>query len=121
MRLLVIFISCLIVLSGCGQPSKHILVQNQYVPKPGKENEVYILRLHASDVLAKLGLQKGRVLKRPQLSDRPYVMWECEYSSMNEREMDVAKVSKSEEFKKIEDHMGTLVDSFERVTWEVED
>ena len=38
------------------QVTNTILVQNQYFPKPGKEEEVYQWRLHASDVRIKLGL-----------------------------------------------------------------
>ena len=91
-----------------------ILVQNLYFPKPGKEEEVYQWRLHASDVRAKLGLPKGRVLKKLSGTGGPYVIWECEYSSLEAREKDVTILDKSDEFKQVQAHMSTLLDKFER-------
>ncbi|HEY5824057.1 MAG TPA: hypothetical protein VIT44_06825 [Cyclobacteriaceae bacterium] len=46
------------------QNPKPIVIQNHYYPKQGKDQEVYEWRLHASEVRAKLGLPKGRVLKK---------------------------------------------------------
>ncbi|HEY5824056.1 MAG TPA: hypothetical protein VIT44_06820 [Cyclobacteriaceae bacterium] len=48
-------------------------------------------------------------------------MWECEYASLQEREKDVALIDQSEEFKKVQEHMGTLIDKFERSIWEIND
>ncbi|HMG92078.1 MAG TPA: hypothetical protein VK589_18605 [Chryseolinea sp.] len=116
----------MLVLSTIGylQQSKPIVVQNAYFPKAGKEKEVYEWRLHASDVREKLGLPKGRVLRRISVpttigSNGSYVIWECEYSSMEERQRDVEKLDQSEEFKKVQEHMTTLLDKFERTVWEV--
>ena len=91
-----------------------ILVQNLYFPKPGKEEEVYKWRLHASDVRSKLGLPKGRVLKKLSGTDGPFVIWECEYPSLEAREKDITVLDKSEEFKQVQAHMSTLLDKFER-------
>jgi hypothetical protein len=121
MKLFVLVVTCLFILSACNPPSKHILVQNQYFPKSGKEEEVYKLRLHASEVIKKLGLRNGRVLKRMNVSDRPYVEWECEYSSLEEREKDIKIVGQSRDFQQVEEKMGTLLDNFERVIWEISD
>ena len=41
-----------------------IVEQTWYVALPGKAQEVYRLRLHACDVLEKLGLPRGHVLRR---------------------------------------------------------
>ena len=101
------------------QEKKAILVQNAYYPKTGKEEEVFQWRLHASDVRAKLGLLKGRVLKKISGNGGPYVLWVCEYPSMETREKDVALLDQSEEFKKVQEHMGTLIEKFERFVWEI--
>src|SRR5690242_18517652 len=77
-------------------------------------------RLHASDVRAKLGLPKGRVLRKINGTGGPYVIWECEYASVYAREKDIALIDQSEEFKKVQEHMGTLIDKFERSIWEVD-
>ena len=46
----------------------------------GKAEDVYRVRLHASDVLEKLGLPRGHVLRRQGNSDTlPDVMWLMEY------------------------------------------
>ena len=99
-------ISCLIAalaaLLTCGDnthaqaASQRIVVQNYYYALPGKSQEVYELRLHASEVRASLGLPRGRVLRRAQdrtksaVPPPPDVIWECEYPSAAAREKDVA-------------------------------
>jgi len=102
------------------QNSKPIVVQNHYYPKQGKDKEVYDWRLHASEVRSKLGLPKGRVLKKLTGTGGPYVIWECEYASLQEREKDIALIDQSEEFKKVQEHMGTLIEKFERFIWEID-
>lgn len=97
-----------------GQTTKPIIVQNQYYPKPGKENEVYQCRLHGSDVRARLGLPKGKVLRKMNETGREIVVWECEYPSLEERKKDVASLEQSEEFRRVQEHMSTLVEKFER-------
>ena len=87
------------------QQTKPVVVQNSYFPKPGKEKEVYEWRLHASDVRAKLGLPKGRVLRRISDNTGPYVIWECDYPSLEARQKDVEKLDRSDEFKKVQEHM----------------
>lgn len=101
------------------QTSKPIVVQNAYYPKAGKEKEVYEWRIHASEVRARLGLPKGRVLRRVSQNYGPYVIWECDYTSLEQREKDVEKIDQSDEFKKVQEHMGTLLEKFERTVWEV--
>ncbi|MEJ0103720.1 MAG: hypothetical protein WDO19_14710 [Bacteroidota bacterium] len=117
--LLLSFVLC--TTGSHAQQTKAILVQNHYYPKPGKEEEVYKWRLHASAVRAGLGLPKGRVLKKLTGNGGPYVVWECEYPSLNAREKDVASIDQSDEFKKVQEHMGTLIERFERYVWEIDD
>lgn len=98
----------------------NIVVQNFYFPKPGKENEVLAQRKLASSVRAKLGLPAGRILLRTSEStSQAYIIWECEYSSLKSREEDVAKLDLSAEFKQVQEHMGTLLEKFDRSVWQV--
>ena len=108
-----------------GATSNRVLVvQNYYYALPGNATDVYLWRLHASDVRAKLGLPRGRVLRRlpdPKSDTRgalPDVIWECEYSSREAREADVARLDKSVEFAEVEKHMDTLIRNFRRVMFE---
>jgi ketosteroid isomerase-like protein len=96
------------------------VVQNYYYPKPGNEEAVYQWRLHASDVRTKLGLPAGRVLKKLSGSTLYNVVWECDYPSAEAREADVKQLDNSDEFKKVQEHMGTLIGNFERAVWEVQ-
>jgi len=92
-----------------------IVVQNFYYPKPGKENEVLETRQRASKVRGQLGLPVGRILLRTSVSTtQPYIIWECEYPSLQAREEDVAKLDGSEDFTKVQEHMGTLLEKFDR-------
>jgi ketosteroid isomerase-like protein len=98
-----------------------IVVQNLYYPKAGKEKEVLETRQRASEVRAKLGLPVGRILLRTsESSSQPYIIWECEYHSLKAREDDVAALDRSEEFTKVQQHMGTLLEKFDRSMWQVE-
>ncbi len=103
------------------KPAIHILIQNRYFPKAGKEEAVRQWRLHASDVRARLGLRRGRVLKRLQGDDAPHVLWECEYASLADREEDRSLLDQSDEFKDVQAHMRTLLVRFERSVWEIDD
>jgi hypothetical protein len=98
-----------------------IVVQNYYYALPGREDEVYRWRLHASDVREKLGFPRGRVLRLsrgPELvrspSEVPDVIWECEYPDIDARERDVKAVEATPEFQAVQKHMRTLFRRFER-------
>lgn len=104
----------IVSINSMAQVNDTILVQNLYFPKLGKEEEVYTWRLHASEVRAKLGLPKGRVLKKLSGTGGPSVIWECAYPSLEAREKDVTVLDKSDEFKQVQAHMSTLLDKFER-------
>ena len=84
---------------------KVIVVQNFYYALPGKADEVYRWRLHASEVRSRLGLAVGRVLRRTPPpgretadADLPDVVWECEYPNAEARAADVARLDASGEF-----------------------
>jgi hypothetical protein len=79
----------------------------------------------ASDVREKLGLARGRVLRRvldlqadKQLEALPDVIWECDYPNLEAREADVARLNNSKEFDDLERHMNTLIANFSRVIFE---
>jgi hypothetical protein len=97
-----------------------VVVQNQYFAKPGKADEVYRWRIHASDVREKLGLRRGRVLRRIGTSaNQPDVIWECDYPDMQNRDAEVKVLDHSPEFDAVMEHMGTLIDRFDRSLWQV--
>ncbi len=111
--------------SSADRTSGPIVVQNYYYALPGKADEVYEWRLHASDVRAKLGLPRGRVLRRiAQQGDTkgssilPDVVWECDYPSQASRKTDVERLGKSSEFDQVERHMDRLLRRFDRVILE---
>ena len=72
------------------------------------------MQASGSEVRAKLGLAKGKVLIQTNDDGQTVVIWECEYQSLDDRKKDVASLEKSEEFKKIQEHMSMLVERFER-------
>jgi hypothetical protein len=97
-----------------------IVVQNAYFPRLGLEEEVYQTRLRASAVRARLGLVVGRVLRRADGPEGgPYVIWEAEYPDLLARERDVEALSGNADFDAVAEHMGTLLERFERTLWAV--
>jgi ketosteroid isomerase-like protein len=103
--------------SSFSQDLQPIVVHNHYYPKPGKGDEVFEWRLHASEVRAKLGLPAGRVLKKVSGEGSDDVIWECEYPSMAAREADVQALDQADEFKEVQTHMTSLIDKFHRDVW----
>ena len=104
-----------------GTASSPIVVQNSYFAKAGKAKEVYRWRLHAIDVREKLGLRRGRVLRRfGDSAHQPDVIWECDYPDMKSREAELKALEDNPEFDAVMEHMNTLLDRFDRAIWEVE-
>lgn len=102
------------------ESSQGIVVQNFYFPKQGKENEVMETRRHASKVREQAGLPAGRILLRiSESTSQPYIVWECEYPSIKAREDDVASLDHSAEFTKVQNHMSTLLEKFDRAMWQI--
>jgi hypothetical protein len=107
------------------RPGGPVVVQNFYYALPGKADEVYRWRLHASEVRARLGLAVGRVLRRSATpgeeadGELPDVVWECEYADAKARAADVARLEASHAFDAVEDHMQTLIRGFRRAVYTV--
>ena len=87
------------------------MVQNRYFAKPGKAEEVYAWRQHASDVLRQLGLSSGQVF-RGAGGDQPDAVWQVTLDSATlVREAQIAQ--RSPEFQEVMRHMVTLIRRFE--------
>jgi len=96
-----------------------IVEQTSYFALPGKAEEVYRVRLHASDVLEKLGLPRGRVLRRQGNSETlPDVMWLVEYRDEAAHQRSLKIRLESPEFKAIRDEMKTLISHGDLGIWE---
>jgi hypothetical protein len=101
------------------QVKKRIVEQTQYWALPGQSEEVFLWRVHACNVGEKLGLPRGRVLRRQGISEElPDVMWEVEYPDADVRDRDL-KSRDDSEFQNVRQHMDTLTRRFERSFWEV--
>jgi hypothetical protein len=104
------------------QPSGVTVIQVSYYAKPGKAGEVLSHRQHASDVLAKLGLPRGRVMRRAGGSgEQPDVLWECEFPNAAALEQFLKAASASSEFDAVRKYMATLIRNAERRDWEVQE
>src|SRR5215470_4488199 len=102
------------------EPTGVVVIQVSYYAKPGKADEVFTHRQHVSDLLEKLGLPRGRVMRRAgSSSDQPDVMWECEYPSAAALDEALKSAQASSEFEEARKHMGTLILKGERRDWEV--
>ena len=122
--------SLLTIMPANAAPSAHtgaVMAQNYYYAKPGKAEEVYRWRLHASEVLARLGFPRGRVLRhigkpaKGTAQALPDVIWQCEYPSEHARAREYAAVSANPEFQAVEKHMETLLRRFQAGTYEVQE
>jgi hypothetical protein len=101
-----------------GQQQQRVIVQTNYWALPGKAEEVYEWRMHASDVTEKLGLLRGRVLRRQGNSEvLPDVMWQIEFPNDAERIRYAQAVTTAPEFQEVQKHMETLVHRFELSIW----
>ena len=95
-----------------------IVEQTSYFALPGKAEEVYRLRLHACDVLEKLGLPRGHVLRRQGNSETlPDVMWLMEYPDEAAHQRNLKIRLESPEFTAIRDQMKTLIRHAELGIW----
>jgi hypothetical protein len=98
------------------------VIQLSYYAKPGKADEVFSQRQHASDVLEKLGLPRGRVMRRMGGSDEdPDVMWECEFPDGAALDHFLKVALASSEFEEVRKTMGALIRKGERKDWQVQE
>jgi hypothetical protein len=73
-----------------------------YFALPGKAEDVYPGRLHASDVVEKTGLPRGHVLRRQGNSNTlPGVMWLMEYPDETGHQRSLKTRPESPEFKAV--------------------
>lgn len=114
-KLVLLSLMCLFLLN-C-EANEAILIQNLYYPKPGKEKDVYKLRIKASEIISKLGLPSGKIYKRESVTERPYVMWECKFNSKKDRDRFVLALKKSPEFSLVEIDMRKITSRFQRIVW----
>lgn len=113
----------LVTLMAGGQtapvPAGTIIEQDAYFALPGKAEEVYQLRLHACDVLERLGLPRGHVLRRLGNPDtRADVMWQLEFPDEAARQRNLKIRLDSSEFTAVREHMRTLISRAEVGTWQ---
>jgi hypothetical protein len=94
-----------------GDPLK-LLAQDRYFALPGKAEEVFQWRLHAEDVLEKIGVPRGIVFRGPG-APGPDVIWQCEFPDRETARRLHAKVMAAVEFQPVMEHMGTLIRRFE--------
>ena len=104
------------------QPGRVTILQVIYYAKHGKADEVFRHRQHVSDVLEKLGLPHGRVMRRVGGSDdQPDVLWQCEFPNLAARDHFLEVAGASLEFVEARKYMTTLVSKAERIDWEVQE
>jgi hypothetical protein len=108
----------LLALMACGQTAPRagdsasgiIIEQDGYFALPGKAEEVYQWRIHACDVMEKMGLPRGRVFRRYGNSDTlPGVIWQMEYPDDAARQRSLKIRLDSVDFTEVRQHMGTLI------------
>jgi hypothetical protein len=96
------------------------IIQVAYYAKPGKADEVFRHRQHVSDLLEKMGLPPGRVMRRTSgSSEGPDVMWECEYPDAVVLDQALKSAQANAEFEQARQYMSTLILKGERRDWEV--
>ena len=105
------------------EPTGPVIAENYYDAKPGKADEACRWRVHASDLRARLGFPRGRVLCHTShapagsSATMPDVVWECEYPSEQARARHYAKINANPEFRGVEQHMQTLLRRFDAGTY----
>ncbi len=96
-----------------------ILSHNYYYARPGNEDAVLKQRLHASDVRTRIGLERGRVLKKISgADDFPDVLWELGFPDMAAQDADMAARAASADFEAVRVDMRQLYRRFERPLFE---
>jgi hypothetical protein len=96
-----------------------IVEQDGYFALPGKAEEVYRVRVQACDVLEKLGLPRGRVLRRMGKSETlPDVMWQMEFPDDAARQRNLKIRLESPEFAAVRDQMKVLISRGELGVWQ---
>jgi hypothetical protein len=112
----------LVLMAGGQTPPRAtgaIIEQTGYFALPGKAEEVYQWRIRACDVLEKLGLPRGHVLRRQGNSDTlPDVLWQMEYPDEAAHQRNLKIRLDSAEFTEVRNHMTTLIRHGELSIWQ---
>ncbi len=88
------------------------MFQNRYWAKPGKADEVFAWRVHASDVMVEMGLPRGRVF-RGAGGDEPDAIVQLEIAPDQEEQIMRAQREHQELFRPVMEHMETIARRFE--------
>ena len=100
----------------------NIVVFNMYYANPGMADDVLETRLYASVVRDRLGLPRGRVLRRiNDAEELPEVVWECEFADIAAHDLDMDARADSDAFEGVRERMRTPIRRFERTLWQVKD
>ncbi len=92
--------------------------RTHYYAKPGRAGDVLRTRRKASDVRARLGLDRGVILVKETVEgDGPDVAWECGFPTREAHARDLAVRASSPEFAAVRAEMAALLDRFERHVW----
>ncbi len=92
-----------------------IISYNFYYARPGNAAAVLRQRLLASDVRARLGLQRGRIISKTEGDDDfPEVIWRLDFADMAAQDADMKVRAASPEFEAIRHGMRQLYRRFER-------
>jgi len=98
------------------------VVQVLYYARPGEADEVLSQRQQASDLLEKLGLPRGRVMRSSRVSDEgPDVLWECEFESRAALDRALEAAKSDSELAQVRARMGTLVRKADLRIWEIQE
>lgn len=102
--------------------NRQIVERTRYFGKPGMADAVLETRREASRIRAALGLPHGRITVPIASEDgvaQPDVEWECTFNGHAERDADMKARADSAQFEAIRQRMGSLLDRFERLVYEV--
>ena len=92
-----------------------IISYNFYYARPGNAAAVLRQRILASDVRARLGLPRGRIISKVEGDDDfPDVIWRLEFADMATQNADMQARAASAEFETIRHGMRQLYRRFER-------
>lgn len=92
-----------------------IVSYNFYYARPGNAAAVLRQRIKASDIRARLGLPRGRIISRLGGDDDwPDVIWRLDFAGMTEQDTDMRIRAASPEFEAIRHGMRQLYRRFER-------
>jgi hypothetical protein len=96
-----------------------IVSHNYYYALPGNEDAVLKQRLLASDVRTRIGLERGRTLRKVSgAEDFPDVLWETVFADMTAQDADMEARAASAEFEAARGGMRQLYRRFERPLFE---